>query len=83
MKTKKERNLEYEKKFHSYLFKGDWKRHQQITKNIGVVPSTPATRIAFYGQDEISDKELFDPLKRYTIDKPFIGQPKTKKSDEN
>jgi hypothetical protein len=57
MKTKKERNLEYEKKFCSYLFKGDWKRHLEIVKNLNVVPSTPATRKAFYGQDEIDKNE--------------------------
>ena len=33
MITKKERNLEYEKKFRSYLFKGDYDRFKEIVKN--------------------------------------------------
>ena len=38
------RNLEYEKKFKAYLFKGDFERHKEICKNINVVESTPETR---------------------------------------
>ena len=57
MITKKERNLEYEKKFRSYLFKGDYDRFKEIVKNLTCVPSTPKTRIAFYGKDEIDENE--------------------------
>jgi hypothetical protein len=30
------RDLEYEKKFRAYLFKGDLERHKEICKNINV-----------------------------------------------
>jgi hypothetical protein len=43
-KNKNERNLEYEKKFRAYLFRGNWERHKDICKNINVVESTPKTR---------------------------------------
>ena len=39
MRTKKERNLEYEKKFRSYLFKGDYDRFLEIIKNLNVEPN--------------------------------------------
>jgi len=38
MKLKK-RNLEYEKKFRSYLFSMDFKTHKEICKNINVKPN--------------------------------------------
>jgi hypothetical protein len=44
MKDPNERNLEYEKKFMKYLFRGDFERHKEICKNINVVESTPKTR---------------------------------------
>jgi superoxide dismutase len=46
MKTqnKNERNLIKEDKFRHYLFKGDFKRHKEICKNLNVVESTPQTR---------------------------------------
>ena len=33
-----ERNLDYEKRFRVYLFRGDWERHKDICKNINVEP---------------------------------------------
>lgn len=39
-----QRNLEYEKKFRTYLFKGDFQRYIDICKSINVEPSTPKTR---------------------------------------
>lgn len=41
---KNERNLEYERKFKAYLFRGNWERHLKICDNINVVESTPKTR---------------------------------------
>lgn len=35
----KERNLEYEKKFRAYLFKGCAERYKEICKNINVKPN--------------------------------------------
>lgn len=43
------RNLDYEKKFRSYLFSGDYERHKKIVKNLNLVPSTESTRKAFKG----------------------------------
>lgn len=40
------RNLEYEKKFKAYLFKGNWARHKEICENLNVVESTEETRNA-------------------------------------
>lgn len=44
MIDKTKRNLNYEKKFRAYLFRGNWERHKEICKNINVVESTPKTR---------------------------------------
>ena len=49
--TKNKRNLEYEKKFKTYLFKFDFETHKAICKNINVVESTEETR-------KIKKKEL-------------------------
>ena len=35
------RNLEYEKKFRHYLFKGNFERHKEICKNLNVKPNIP------------------------------------------
>jgi len=35
----KKRNLEYEKKFRAYLFKGNLERHKEICKNLNVKPN--------------------------------------------
>ena len=45
--TRKSRNLEYEKKFQSYLFSDNWEFQEGVAKNIGVVPSIPETIKAF------------------------------------
>lgn len=44
IKRMNERDLEYEKKFKAYLFRGDWNRHKEICNNINVVESTEETR---------------------------------------
>lgn len=46
MKDKTARNLDYEKKFRAYLFRGNWERHKQICDNLNVVESTDETRKA-------------------------------------
>ena len=48
----KKRSLDYEEKFKSYLFSGDWKRYTEITKNLEAVPSINETREAFRQWEE-------------------------------
>jgi len=43
---KQARNLDYEKKFMKYLFRGNWNRHKEICNAINVVESTEETRKA-------------------------------------
>jgi len=37
----KTRNLEYEKKFRTYLFSFDFEKHKEICKNLNVKPNIP------------------------------------------
>ena len=48
----KKRSPEYEEKFKSYLFSGDWERYTEITKNLNAVPSIDETREAFKQWEE-------------------------------
>jgi len=56
----KARNIEYEKKFRSYLFSGCFERHKEICKNINIKPNITKK----IDKDFSDDKEKIKDFKK-------------------